>query len=295
MVIRFILEALSDERTLVLMDEPDSHIHVSKKQELCEVFNSIDNRDNIITSHSPTLTAKFDEKAIVMLERDKQGLSKVIDENKKEIVDKLTHGMWTIQEQNIFLTSNKNLLLVEGVTDISYLKAALKVFHMQGLFTSLDFEYIPCSGASNLTNFNDKFKPKAGQTFIAIWDYDKAGKNAQKELFKKEKDNDKSITIENFGKARKLGNIWYSFYPKMRGIEDFNVEDYFPRTCKMHYIMSGRSINDICSKETLKSHLSKDCDDGLVADKNFKNFKKVMNLFEEILNAEKNGLTKITD
>ncbi|MDD6379804.1 MAG: AAA family ATPase [Prevotella sp.] len=293
MVIQFILEALSDERTLVLMDEPDSHIHVSRKQELCDVFKSIDNRDNIITSHSPTLTAKFDKKAIVMLESDENGLTHVINEDKKSIVERLTDKMWTLQEQNLFLTSNKDILLVEGVTDISYLKAALKVLHDQGMFKSLDFEYIPCSGASNLKNFNDKFLPKEGQTIIAIWDYDDAGKKAQEELFKKKKDHGKSITSGNFGKARKLDNIWYTFYPKVRGIKDFNVEDYFPRKCKMHYVMSGRSINDICSKETLKQHLSKDCDEGKVSPDNFKNFSKVFSLFEDILQAEKEGKTEI--
>lgn len=293
MVIQFILEALSDERTLVLMDEPDSHIHVSRKQELCDIFKSIENRDNIITSHSPTLTAKFEEKAIVMLESDERGLTHVIDEDKKAIVDKLTHGMWTLQEQNLFLTSHKNLILVEGVYDISYLKAALKIFHEQRQFLALDFEYIPCSGASNLKNFNDKFTPKEGQTFIAIWDYDDAGRNAQKELFKKDKDNGKPITFDNFGKARKYGNIWYTFYPKIKGIKDFNVEDYFPRNCKMHYVMSGRSINDICSKDTLKKHLSADCDKGIVKGEYFKNFSKVFTLFEDILLAEKNGITKI--
>lgn len=293
MVIQFILEALSDERTLVLMDEPDSHIHVSRKQELCDIFKSIENRDNIITSHSPTLTAKFEEKAIVMLESDERGLAHVIDEDKKAIVDKLTHGMWTLQEQNLFLTSQKDLILVEGVSDISYLKAALKVWHEKGEFSDLDFEYIPCSGASNLKNFSDKFNPKEGQTFIAIWDYDRAGKDAQKKLFKKVKDKGKSVTFDNFGKARKLGNIWYTFYPMIKGIEEFNVEDYFPRNCKMHYIMSGRSINDICSKETLKQHLSEDCDKGIVNKNYFKNFSKVFTLFEDILSAEKNGITKI--
>lgn len=73
MVILFILEAISDEQTLVLMDEPDSHIHISRKSELREMFDHMSHRSNIITSHSPTLTASFEEKtkgAIVMLDKD---------------------------------------------------------------------------------------------------------------------------------------------------------------------------------------------------------------------------------
>ena len=61
MVILFILEAISDEQTLVLMDEPDSHIHISRKSELREMFDHMSHRSNIITSHSPTLTASFEE------------------------------------------------------------------------------------------------------------------------------------------------------------------------------------------------------------------------------------------
>lgn len=293
MVILFILEALSDESSLVLMDEPDSHIHVSRKEKLKEVFDAISNRDNIITSHSPTLTAKFDEKSIIMLERNDKGLSCTIDEDKKQIVDRLTNGMWTLQEQNIFLTSKKNILLVEGITDISYLKAALKVFHTQNRFTTMDFEFIPCHGAKSFKDFNDKFTPKQNQVLIAVWDYDNAGKSAQEELFKKEKNKGKPIKPKNFGKARKLGNIWYTFYPKMKGIEDFNVEDYFPRNCKMHYIMRGKSINNICTKETFKKELSKDCDEGNINDKHFKHFETVLSLFEEILQAEKDGQKKI--
>jgi predicted ATP-dependent endonuclease of OLD family len=293
MVIQFILEALSDERTLVLMDEPDSHIHVSRKQELCDIFNSIDNRDNIITSHSPTLTAKFDEKSIVMLDSNISGLSKVINENKKEIVDQLTHGMWTLQEQNIFLTSNKDILLVEGITDVSYLKAALKVFKDKGEFTNFDFDYLPCNGASNFIHFNNKFTPKKNQTLIAIWDYDKAGKDAQEEVFKNKRDRGKQITYKNFGRARKLDNIWYTFYPKIKGINNFNVEDYFPKKCIKRYVMSGKSINDICGKAKVKDLLSKDCDEGKLDEKYFNRFSVVFTLFSDILQAEKVGKTKI--
>lgn len=168
-----------------------------------------------------------------------------------------------------------------------------KVCHEQRKFLTLDFEYIPCNGASNLKNFNDKFTPNEGQTIIAIWDDDNAGRSAQEELFNKEKDNNKSIRSQNFGRARKLGNIWYTFYPKIKGIKDFNVEDYFPRRCKMHYIMSGRSINDICSKDTFKKHLSEDCDKGIVNKNYFNKFNDVFILLEDILLAEKNGITKI--
>lgn len=66
MVVLFILEAISDEQTLVLMDEPDSHIHISRKGELREMFDHMSHRSNIITSHSPTLTASLKRKQKVL-------------------------------------------------------------------------------------------------------------------------------------------------------------------------------------------------------------------------------------
>lgn len=47
MVILFILEAISDEQTLVLMDEPDSHIHISRKSEVKDMFDHMSHRSNL--------------------------------------------------------------------------------------------------------------------------------------------------------------------------------------------------------------------------------------------------------
>lgn len=93
MVILFILEALSDELTLVLMDEPDSHIHISRKAELNDMFNSMSHRSNLITSHSPTLTAKFKADSIIMLDRKEDGKVVIIDEKTVDLVSRLTDGI----------------------------------------------------------------------------------------------------------------------------------------------------------------------------------------------------------
>ncbi|MBR3923153.1 MAG: AAA family ATPase, partial [Kiritimatiellae bacterium] len=106
MVVLFIIEVISDEQSLVLLDEPDSHIHVARQSLMAEMFRKAINRDNIVTSHSPTLTAKFERKEIIMLDRGPDGCVKVVDVDKQEVVSKLTDGMWSIQKQNIFLSSD---------------------------------------------------------------------------------------------------------------------------------------------------------------------------------------------
>ena len=153
MVILFILEAIADERTLVLMDEPDSHLHISRKAELNEMFHQMEHRSNIITSHSPTLTASFEKSAkesIIMLDRNADGTIKVIDRGIVNLVEKLTEGIWTSQKQNLFLASHDDILIVEGPTDETFISAALKCFQKQGKYVDLAFEYIPCGGASNV-------------------------------------------------------------------------------------------------------------------------------------------------
>ena len=109
MVVFFILEAIADERSIVLLDEPDSHIHVARKAELKDYFEKTANRENILTSHSPTLTAKFPEKAIIMLDCQPDGHATVVDKNKQQIVSELTNNIWTLQEQNIWQVAKRKV------------------------------------------------------------------------------------------------------------------------------------------------------------------------------------------
>ena len=50
MTVLFILEALADEKSLVLLDEPDSHIHVAKKCALVNYLSQTVNRENIVSN-----------------------------------------------------------------------------------------------------------------------------------------------------------------------------------------------------------------------------------------------------
>lgn len=174
MVVLFMLEALSDERSLLLLDEPDSHIHIAQKGKLVSFLAETDNRENVITTHSPSLTMQFRDDAIIMLSADKKGNATVVDKDKAAIVKMLTNDTWSIQEQNIFLNSNKDILLVEGWTDEAYISKALEVFKRQGKFLDLDFSYLPCNGSSNVIKMSKKFHPKENQMMIALFDNDGA-------------------------------------------------------------------------------------------------------------------------
>lgn len=285
MVVLFILEAIADEKALVLLDEPDSHIHVARKSELKEFFDNSANRRNILTSHSPTLTASFPSKSIIMLDRLPNGRASVVEKNKQEIVERLTNGIWTIQEQNIFLASNKTVLIVEGKTDEQILASALKSHQRNGSYQNLDFCYFPAGGATNIPIIAEKFTPKPNQMMIAFFDCDNAGLNAIRSIFE-----DSSLTKSSFGKARKKGSIWYSYYPSCKKtVADFNIEDYFPRPVFLRYVMQFKGLKTLCSESNLKNQIANDCSKDLMTDKHLKNFKYVFDRIQEIMDAEIQG------
>lgn len=282
MVVEFILEAISDESSLVLLDEPDSHIHVSRKVELKDYLEATPNRENIITSHSPSLAAAFNRDAIVMLTNE-DGNTKVVDDDKRKIVETLTNDIWTLQEQNLFLTSNKDILIVEGITDERYLKTALKVFHEKGEFMDLDLDYLPCGGAANVDRLISKFKPKDGQLAIAIWDNDSAGQKAMRKVLYG--DNSK----KKLPYAKKVRKVWYTFYPTWkRTIENFNIEDYFTKDIIRRYIKYC-GFSNLPDKTKIKEKLSLDCTKGVYGYDVFRHFEKLFILIEQIKQADKSG------
>lgn len=296
MVILFILEALADERTLVLMDEPDSHIHISRKAELNDMFNSMTHRSNLITSHSPTLTAKFKADSIIMLDRKSDGKVEIIDKKNVDLVSKLTEGIWTAQRQNIFLASHDDIVLVEGASDIVFIKAALDYFKSLGKYTDLSFEFIPCGGASHMKDFATIFKPKDGQMVFGFLDGDKAGRESMHKVIKCPDKDATEWKVKKFGKAKKSGDVWFSFYPVWKGkknADNFNVEDYF--TCHLFrkYIFSFSSLDTIKGKEGLKSKLEDECKKGNISPKFFEKFSTLFDHIKLIKNAETNGLTSL--
>lgn len=290
MVVFFILDSIADEKSIVLLDEPDSHVHVARKAELKEYFDKTLNRKNILTSHSPTLTAKFPKESIIMLDRQPDGRAVVVDKTKQQIVSELTNNIWTLQEQNIFLASNKTVLVVEGKTDEQILEAALKSHKKAGRYAHMDFSYLPCNGASNIPVLIAKFQPKAGQMMIAFFDADDSGWKAINAVMGDGKDYRKAP----FGKARKKDGIWYTTYPSCKkGVANFNIEDYFPRAVFLKYVMRFRSLTEIWTKDNLKRSMAQDCEKGLMTDKQLEKFSFVFDRIQEIMNAEVTGLDHI--
>lgn len=223
-----ILEALADENTLLLFDEPDSHIHISRKAELKELFEKYPHRESILTTHSPTLAVKF-EGHIEGLGIDKNGHTIKIDSDKAKLISAITEGMWNVQEQNLFLASNKPItLLVEGKTDKIHIESAFK--HLKSSYPFLDFDIFAMSSSTHIREVLVGLSCSEimwEKKFIGILDNDKAGEEALKGF---EKTDENEIIRRVKHNDVKAPDCFYAFMlPKKSefGKEPFTIENCF--------------------------------------------------------------------
>ena len=288
LLIKSALEILADENSLILMDEPDANIHIANKIQIKTILTNYENRENILTTHSPTLTHHFDDKHIVMLND-----GKVEDKTKQEIFSHITDGIWNYQEQSIFLSSRKDIiLLVEGKHDKIHIEEAFK--RLKDNYDGLDFDIFFADGANNLKQlvlgFSTSDFDLDSKKIIAIFDDDDDGRKGRGQQNFKKVNNDEKIN------CLKSNESFYGILlPKQDSFSgEFTIENmYSPLKFKeaMQYAFTNRQtqddffnagINDISKKikEDAKNKLADSCKD--FNDEDFEHFKKLFDLIKTI-------------
>lgn len=214
LLIKCIMDILSDERSLVLLDEPDSHLHISRKT---EIKNLIDKADyfTVLTTHSPVLLNSLHETNITIL-NIKNGKLEIIPAEKAMSIREISGGEMSLIDATLALTYNKDILLVEGKNDDLYiLKAIDKLNEIHdNKYSKFDFLIINCGGADNVDDMLTKIHPhlKSEQLCICIFDDDEKGRDCKNIII-----NRKMIAVKAF------------CHPKINGWRngDFLMEDYF--------------------------------------------------------------------
>ena len=278
LLIQFVLETIADENSLILFDEPDSHIHVSRKVELKSTLDKYPNRENIWTTHSPSLASAFGDNHIIGLGDDAKGSVKIIEKENADLISYITKGMWDIHQQNVFLSSNKPLtLLVEGLTDKLILAQAFKV--LKNDYKSLKFDIFHCDGADNiphlLTGLRTTDFKLGNKKIIALFDSDTEGQdccNRSQVKYSKTKNKKglyaivlpkKNATIESFFPTQKFNDAYteaLSENPFNGSVTDFS--------------------KNLMTKSKIK--LSENCKNFAAQD--FDEFRSIFDLLEEINN-----------
>lgn len=280
-LVKTVFDILGTENSLILMDEPDAHLHVAAKDSFYNLAKqfSLDRRSIVITTHSPTLTNCADDKYIIMLTKGSNGNCEIVNSDRKECVKKLTNGLWTADEEHIFFASNKPLMLVEGKGDVTYIKSAMKILNYP-----LDINILPVGGARNAKCFIDEIKQEVkDRIVIMLFDRDDAGANGLKDCVN-QTDHGR-IDLHTY----KVGNIYYLMLPKLQVHTeiDFLIEDYLPIDLKKtiaHNITDqgqgffNKYVKDL--KEKLKEELAKS---DYQTKENYEGFRVLLDKIKEII------------
>ena len=226
-LVKTVLEILSDEKTLVLMDEPDAHLHEGRKPALCNMMREYPNRQIVIATHSPIMAQIANEKELLMLELE-NGKSTILTDEKIEKIKKLSGTSWDVIGQGMMLESNRPLVVFEGKTDVKYVKRAIDLLKNDNpSYDQLQVDFMSAGGADNMQFFiTDLLEviPNSKKV-IVFFDRDNEGQTGAATLL--------NLTTSDEAIAHyddvKQNNLTVSFIPYKTGVTggDFLIEDYF--------------------------------------------------------------------
>ena len=287
-LIKAALEFAAQEDSLFILDEPDAHIHLSNKMQIKKVLEEYEqNRQVIITTHSPTLTDCLDNESIYMLDR-----GKLISAEKQKVLESISGEFWNRFQQNTFISSKSPIiLLVEGKLDKIHINNAYKALKEE--YSDLRFDIFDMEGLENIKPFlsslylSDFQKDKL---CVGVYDNDIAGEKAYGQ-FKKIEDRKFKEVNENNDKR----NLFYfvTRLPKPEGITcECTIETMYEYTkweeayqqaiVELSNQNRGTSIIDY-SKNVLnkaKDIIAENSNSFVKED--FKNFRKLFDLIREI-------------
>ena len=210
-----ILHILATETSLTMFDEPDSHVHIARKTELVELLNT-ENRYSIVSTHSPIFIEKMRNANIRFL---KNGQLENV-EKLKQIVE-LSGGKINYLD-GAFILSSKYVVVVEGGSDINYLKQAIEIFSSRdNKYNCLKkLSYLPQGSADHAESFYTEVIVKALEPIervLFIYDHDRNGKKGHK------------IVDKYKAQQYKINAIYYqpNYSNDMADNDSFFVEDLF--------------------------------------------------------------------
>lgn len=124
-LIECITQILGDEKSIVLLDEPDAHTHVAMKKELLKSISQYSGQI-IMTTHSPMFLNKrwdgYSDHNIFYMHDGKIENSDLL-KHLRELTDNEVDFF-----EGAFILSSKKILVVEGKYDDKYIKKAISIF-----------------------------------------------------------------------------------------------------------------------------------------------------------------------
>ena len=285
-LIKAALEFAAQEDSLFILDEPDAHIHLSNKIQIRNVLEEYQqNRQIIITTHSPTLTKAIPKEGIYCLEKGKVKEFKDIVEVTKYLAD----------QGDIYklLFSKSNILIVEGKTDDKYIKKAIELYKDE--FPNLDFQILRVGGTDdeNIKNLINTIALEDEQKIIVLVDRDDAGYKVYKKIFSNSIRERKDVLTEKY-----RDNIHFLMLPCKDNNNDKNfvIEDYFTKDdiekFSMEYLQEflGKTSESFGSFPKIGEKLKKEklpefCDSNNCTKQSMEGFKVLLTELNKIISS----------
>lgn len=226
-LVKTVLEILADEKTLLLMDEPDAHLHESRKPLLCEMMREYPNRQIIVATHSPVMGQLAKDDELLMLDNN-DGKVSIFTEEKIQKIRRLSDGAWDVVGHGLMFKSMRPLLVFEGKTDVDYVKHALdKLRSTDERYQKIKVDFISGGGADNIEYFiRDLLSViSTEKKVIVFFDRDNEGRNGAAAITGLSNTDEKITQYTDIQKD----NMTVSFIPYRKGVTkgDFLIEDYF--------------------------------------------------------------------
>lgn len=232
-LIEFITKILGNENSLVLLDEPDAHTHISRKKELLSTVKSFEGQ-TILTTHSPVFVNEIHNNSAGSLYFIKEGSL----EN-GELINKLVSlsgGLLDYIEGSVVFAS-KNILALEGLSDIKCLRKAINVFsNKDAKYQKLkSVQLVSFGGTGNAPDlFTQVLVHHINHIdkLIYLFDNDGAGKNGKKKIA------ECLQKPEYSGYQAKVKSLFYK-----DGANNFELEDFFPQGVYSDIVTRFHSYN----------------------------------------------------
>lgn len=117
-LIECLTKILADDNTLLILDEPDAHVHVVNKVDIVSAISSY-NGQTILTSHSPVVVNELKPECIRYVDKGRINPSDKIDTIKRVSGNNISFI------DGAFILSARKLIVTEGPFDINYIKTAI--------------------------------------------------------------------------------------------------------------------------------------------------------------------------
>lgn len=214
-----ITNLLSDEDTILLLDEPDAHVHIERKKEIIDIITAA-KCFTIFSTHSPKILHSISDENIRIVRNTDKGLE-IIFNKKLDALSEITNGEFTIVDATIAISTSKDILLVEGTNDYNYIMRAKEM--LSPAYDNFNFHIINCGGADNVPAVLEQSLLSVlqkKQLCLCTFDFDQQGTPNYKK-------------ITELAEREKKKNIIAMYHPKVDGAEHaqgekYLLEEYFP-------------------------------------------------------------------